>query len=63
MMAMQELEWHSIDDVDVEENELASVEDIRPEIGTPVLKATLHPFGPMILMRVHPFAPKTIEDD
>ena len=30
VMAMQELEWHSIDDVDVEGNELASVEDIQP---------------------------------
>ena len=37
VMAMQELEWHAIDDVDADGLE-EDVADVREEIGTPVLE-------------------------
>ena len=59
-MAMQELEWHSIDDVEVEENKLASVEDIRPEIGTPAFEGDIAPIWSDDIDESAPICP---EDD
>ena len=41
-MAMQELEWHALEDIDtdgIDENDLRNVADVHEEVDTPVLEA------------------------
>ena len=42
-MAMQEMEWISIDDVDMEDHDLSNVTDAHQETGTPVVDGDVAP--------------------